>query len=493
MKRRHYLILLAIFVLAVGLRSIGLQTREIIYDDAFSIFLSQQRLADIVSGTAADTMPPLYYFVLHYWMLLFGNGLAALRILSILFSITTIIVFFDLSRLMFGVGAGLWTAFFAAISPIQIYHAQDMRMYALLELGQAIYFWCFYGMFVKPKNNRSSVGWWIGLILAGTATLYTHNLAIFGLSIANFYLLFHRKWKDLLRLMAGQVGIMLLAIPWLVMVPGQIDKVQTAFWTPRPGLVEVLQAVMMFVVNLPLQGVLLVLAAVFSVQILIMIVIETTRGLRDSHEIRYFALIAFLLPGILFAISYLMRPVFVPRGFLISSMAYYALAGWIVARGSRRGIGIVLGVVFVAAVAISLPSFYTFQQFPRSAYREATTYLSNHVKDNQLILHDNKLSMFPSHYYAPELEQQFMADQPGSTNDTYAVASQEAIGLYPKTNLEKVISEYNTVYFVVFKEAIDEYLLEGERNHPILERLEQDFKLEEQTFFSDLGVYVFSK
>jgi len=77
MKKRHLLIFAAILTLAVILRSIAITTREIQYDDTFTIFLSQQPLNDIISGTAADTMPPLFYFMLHYWMEIFGSGLAA--------------------------------------------------------------------------------------------------------------------------------------------------------------------------------------------------------------------------------------------------------------------------------------------------------------------------------------------------------------------------------------------------------------------------------
>lgn len=56
--------------LALGavLRLIGSGSRSLQYDDTFSIFLSARSLPEILSGTAADTMPPLYYFLLHFWL-----------------------------------------------------------------------------------------------------------------------------------------------------------------------------------------------------------------------------------------------------------------------------------------------------------------------------------------------------------------------------------------------------------------------------------------
>jgi len=493
MKRIHWLILLAIFMLAVILRVVAITTREIQYDDTFTIFLSQQPLNEIVSGTAADTMPPLYYFMLHFWMKIFGSGLAALRSLSILLSLLALLVFFDLTRRAFSAEVGLATAFFTAISPLQIYHAQDIRMYALLELGQAVYLWCFYGLFIKPDSNHKNTGLWIGMILSGTVSMYTHNLAIFGLVIADIYLLIQRRWGDLLKLIAGQAVIMLIALPWLVMVPDQIEKVQRAFWTPRPGLIEIFQAVMMFTVSLPLEGVSFVIAAILSVQILVVILIETIHGWREESGVRYLALIAFLIPGILFAISYIMRPIFVPRGFVISSLAYYGLAGWVVFKARRRGVGVILAATFVAAVATSLPSFYTYTEFPRSAFRETSAYLNEEKTSEALVLHDNKLSFFPTHYYAPELDQKFLADEPGSTQDTYAFASQRAMGLYPVDDVQTAVSGYDRVYFVVFQRAIDEYIEMGEDNHPVLDYLEEEYQLVEKTTFSDVIVYEFHR
>ena len=73
MKKKEWLIFLGLFLLALALRLIGIASREIQYDDAFSIFLARQNLPNIIRGTAADTMPPLYYFLLHYWQLISGS------------------------------------------------------------------------------------------------------------------------------------------------------------------------------------------------------------------------------------------------------------------------------------------------------------------------------------------------------------------------------------------------------------------------------------
>ena len=85
------ILLIGILLMGLGLRCINLQSRGIIYDDAFSFFLSIQNLPAIIQGTAADTMPPLYYFLLHFWMAL-SQSLWWLRLLSVLINLASVAI-----------------------------------------------------------------------------------------------------------------------------------------------------------------------------------------------------------------------------------------------------------------------------------------------------------------------------------------------------------------------------------------------------------------
>ncbi|HEX2981272.1 MAG TPA: glycosyltransferase family 39 protein, partial [Anaerolineaceae bacterium] len=141
--------LLAILLIAAILRVIGLQNRGIWYDDAFSILLSQQSLSNIVAGTSADTMPPLYYFLLHFWML-FSRALWWTRLLNVLFSLATIWLLYRLVAGLASQRAGLWAAALAAIAPFHIYHAQELRSYALLGFFELAYLYFFSRLWLCP-------------------------------------------------------------------------------------------------------------------------------------------------------------------------------------------------------------------------------------------------------------------------------------------------------------------------------------------------------
>lgn len=482
-----WLILAGAFIL----RLVQITQRGIIYDDAFSIFLSQQSLGSIVSGTAADTMPPLYYFLLHFWMMV-SSSIGYIRLLNVILNLLTIGILYLMTKQLFGEQVGWWAAALTAVSPLQIYHSQDVRMYALLALTQTVYLFCFVNIYhTNPGKNR--LGWWVGLVIAGTAALYTHNLAGFLLILPNAFLLFRREWGKFGQLILAQVTMVFLAIPWLVFVPGQVSKVQAAFWTPRPGVLEVVQLLLQNHVSLPSPTWLYPVALILALFALVLIVMNLfRRGIKDAN-LQFVLWVAFGLPALLFAISYLMRPVFLARGMLTASLMYNVLLGWFIARTGGLRFLRFLGAAVILLALVSLPSLYSFQKFPRSPIREAGVFLQQNLHPEDVVVHDNKLSLFPMVYYLPNIPQQFIMDVPGSFNDTYALASQQAIGLFPAKDLATAVGNADRVYFVVFEQAEIEYREMVASHHPSLSWLEQWYPQSQLFTFGDLHIYRFER
>jgi len=478
--------------MGIIVRCLFIVQREIQYDDAFSMLLSQQSFPAIIKGTAADTMPPLYYFLLHVWNSL-GMQIWWDRLLSVLLSLAGIWVLYRIVLLMAGERAALLAASFAAISPIQIYHAQDIRMYALLQLTQLGYAFFFVKLFMQ-RGQEKNRGWmWGGLILSGTLSMYSHNLAIFFIVVPDIVLLFYRRWKSLKQLIIAQAGIAVLVLPWLIYVPGQINKIQQAFWTPRPGVLEIVQAIMMFTTTLPLPQNMLPVGLALSITILIFIGFTLFQRHYKGSSHPTMIILGLALPVELFLTSYVMRPVFVPRGFVVSSMFLYALIGLVLAKDWKKPAGILISGAFLVCVAVALPYQYQFNQFPRSPFREATQYLEANYSPDTVIVHDNKLSLFPSKIYDADLPQSFLADEPGSHNDTLAYDSQIALELIPDKDVSTSVGNYNRVDFVVFAQAIDEYKEAGFEDHPNLAWLKNHYELKDVEQIGDLEIYQFSK
>jgi mannosyltransferase len=486
--KKELKLLAGIIILGVILRCLELNSRSIQYDDAFSVLLAGRSLQEIISGTAADTMPPFFYFILHFWMV-FGNQLWFLRLLTVLLSLGCIIFIYLTVREISDCGSALWSSFITAISPLQIYHAQDIRMYALLALSQVAYYF-FFTRFYLGRGKSQKVSW-LGMIFFGTLAMYTHNLAIFGLVVPHFFLAYKKNWRLLAKLLMVSSVIILFSIPWLFLVPGQISKIQNAFWTPKPGFIEIFQAVIMFVATLPLPGVWIFIGAIVSVQVFALAIFVIWKERKHSAEISFLIFATLVPPSLLFIVSYLMRPVFVPRGFLVASLGFYGLLGWAISKTTLKGVGSILLGLFILAAIISLPYQIPYKEFPRSPFFETVQYIKANVKPGDLIIHDNKLSFFPCYYYSEDLPQTFIKDESGSQNDTLAPQTQKALGIYPQPDIERAVEGKTHFYYVVFQRVIDEYKSMGLPDHPILSRLKNIYDLQNVSFFNDLSIYEF--
>lgn len=482
----------AILAGAFLIRLLNIGNRGLQYDDVFSIFLAQRSLTEIVQGTAADTMPPLYYFLLHFWMGL-GQSVELIRLLSVLLSVLAVFVAYHLAVRLTNARAAAWTALVMAISPFQFYHAQDVRNYALMLCAQLGYL-LFFARLLTPRQNQVRwQGWdWLGLVLSGAAAMYTHNAAVFLIVIPTIYLILCRQWRMMGHLILAQLTIAILALPWLLLVPGQVAKVQFAWWQDPPGLVELLQIPVVWAAGLPLPGIWLAIGLLVSLEILGLIVFECVRQRKDAAELRLLLVLVVFLPAMMFLTSYLVRPIFVPRGFLAAGVGYLVIGGWVIERGWSRGSGKLLLGGFLLAAAIGLPVQASFNGFPRSPFQQAALAVMEQSTPDEVVVHDNKLSYFPFRFYAPELSQVFVADPEGSGNDTFARGSQEAMQLFPMESIEAAVDGAQQVKFVVFTRAIDEYVQLGESGHPSLRWLEEHFHLVGWEVYNDLEVYQFA-
>ncbi len=101
---RYTLSLSAIVLIGASLRLYQLGTQSIWFDEAFSVWVAKAGVLQIIQTTAKDTHPPLYYFILHYWMAIFGDSELAVRGLSAFFGILAIPMVYVIGRQLFDGG-----------------------------------------------------------------------------------------------------------------------------------------------------------------------------------------------------------------------------------------------------------------------------------------------------------------------------------------------------------------------------------------------------
>jgi hypothetical protein len=297
--------------------------------------------------------------------------------------------------------------------------------------------------------------------------------------------------------------MLVLFSPWLLILPRQLGKIQQAYWVARPGIVELIQTVFVFHFaydNQALPPWLLPIAFFFSLLIPAVLVLELRRRRRtdlpssDCPAPISLLLFLTLAPVALTFLVSQIQPVYVIRTLLPSALIYYVLVAAVLFSGLTPR-PVKWGVLGPAAVIVLLSLFnhYTYAQFPRSPFDEAAAYLRQQTDPStDVVVHSNKMTFFPMHYYDRDLPQTFIADEPGSASDTLAYPTQEALGLFATSDLETAVAGHERVWFAVFERAVDEYR-QVEGQHPQLAWLEQRYQRVDEASFNDLIVYTYRR
>ena len=260
--------LLVLIVLGGTLiRFAGLGNESIWLDEVTSILIARMDLRSAVAWTAADIHPPLYYLALHFW-LGFGESEFAVRALSAMLGVWTIVIGYALARQLFDTQVGLLSALLLALSPMHIWYSQEARMYPMvtaLSLLSSYLLVMALRDSAGPRAGRRAAlrspqaRYWLGYLLFSVLALYTHYYALFVLLFQNIFMLFwlwrHRAgsstgpahpanpagrrsglWR---RWLSTELGIALLFLPWVPVVYRQVSGgggswVERAIGRPAP-------------------------------------------------------------------------------------------------------------------------------------------------------------------------------------------------------------------------------------------------------------------
>src|SRR3954454_24889043 len=158
---------------ALALRNGALTTRYWGHE-GIAVGIASHPLSDIPRILGQDGNPPLYYLLLHVWMLGVGDGEAATRALSLLFALLSIPASLWAGSRVFDRRAGFVAAAGAAGAPFLTYYAQETRMYSLVVLLSVLASAAFALGFVRGERRQVAwLGVWLGLLL------YSHTWGLF--------------------------------------------------------------------------------------------------------------------------------------------------------------------------------------------------------------------------------------------------------------------------------------------------------------------------
>ena len=423
-----------LIVLGLALRVYRLDVQSFWNDEGTTIQLVTRPLPTITRDASHDIHPPFYYYVLHYWTFALGRSEFAARSLSALLGALLVALSYRLGIVFFGVRTALLAALFSAISPLQVYYAQEARMYMLAAVLGAGATLCFWELVKHPKSPR-----WLlppkGMpyVILMVLTLYTHYFGVTLLIAHNlgWLALTMHRWIKARRIarrgplpawitswIVAQAIITFAYLPWV-----WLSRDQLLNWPmisePFGPLTLLRRAAVAFSLGLtvPETGWPLGIAAVLAVLAILGLYVPLRQNAGEETPWSGATLSLFYcaIPLLSMYVISVRRPMYDPKFLLLATPGFHVLA----ARGLERlcprkrrtlasvPVLLIAGIaalLVVGGTAYSLQNLYFDPRYARDDYRGIAEHIRSVSREGDTILINapSQIETF-SYYYDEEL------------------------------------------------------------------------------------------
>lgn len=393
-------LLAAAMMIGLGLRLLLLGSKSLWLDEARSLLFAQAGAASVWAGKSETYHPPLYYILLQAWAQL-GTSEWALRLSSALVGSLSIPLIYALAHRLAGRTVALSAAWLAALSPLLVWYAQELRSYSLLTVLGLLASLALVNLIMHPARG-SAFGWWLLFVVAMSAAFYTHYNAVLLIPVQLLLILLSSqtdtaRWRTLVAWLVAWSLIGLLYWPWLAS-PGAaafVSLVTGAQLYPAEYLafqLGISPHSAMFIIGAAL-------IALSGAVLMAVAVVQRRRPsfwafLRTSAWLRRALVVLFILVVIMTVI---------PRGYAVKRLVmalwpYVLIAvAWVFPweQQSRRSLAMLLGASLVATLI-------NITVIPKDQWRELVTALAAQAQPGDVVWVQPAWEVAPFTYYLPD-------------------------------------------------------------------------------------------
>jgi mannosyltransferase len=371
-RRQPRLAYAAVVALGAVVILAGLGRSSFFIDEIFSWNASDHGLsgiADAVQGQ--EVTPPLYYLILHGWIVLTGaESEFMLRLPSALAGIALVGAVAWLGTVVAGRRTGVIAGLLTALSPLVLQYAQEVRAYVFVMLAVTVAAAAVVRLSQEPERRR-----WLWLAIGATVTAvllhYTAVLVLFPLSV---WLLRERQVSLRARLAVSAAMI----LPFLALVPLLLIQLGAGHHNAQADAYARITPVgLLRLFSTPFDGRALAdMTVSYELGFLALVDAVALLALADRFRhlrTRWMLVGACVLPLIaILVVSAFLQPLALTRYTAVAAPFMLVALGIVVLR-VPRGIGVALLVLAITAGAIGVGAAQTpAGQWPdvRSAMRE---------------------------------------------------------------------------------------------------------------------------
>ena len=210
-------------------------------DEAFSFVLVRNGLKDIFAGTAADVHPPLYYLILKFFILLFGESVFIGHLTSYLSFVATCILIMTFIQKNFGLISAYFGLFFVGWTQYGMVYSGEIRMYSMALLFITLTFCMGYKVICGNEFKD-----WILMSIYALLAGYTHYFALIAVAfilLGIWGIAVIMGQKNAFKNIVITSGLCVAGyLPWLVAMLTTVKRTMGGFWlTGIPTFKECMQ------------------------------------------------------------------------------------------------------------------------------------------------------------------------------------------------------------------------------------------------------------
>ena len=388
------------------IRTQGLSERTFWQDEGLTLWQIRQPLAVVWSGVievqgvpTQNTHPPLYFLLL--WAVRHAIGMSpfAVRLFSVWWSLLTIPLLFIATARLAGRRAGGIAAALVALSPLYLWYAQEVRMYAMLVALAALSLYALVRLVETPTRRTIAL-----YLLTAAALAWTHYAALFFLG-AQFVFLFFTLGRRHMRLylLAAAVASAVVApfVPFIIKRLGVVER--DFFFVPLHVMARDLLHGFTVGISLPVTY----STPIEAIAVLALVWGAWSVGGRARYWFpgrnRWLAATAWLgvvvLPVLAMYLAGYVKPMYQGvRHLMVISPAFYLLAGvGLAALAARHRVGAAASGALLAcwllALGVSTAAYFVDPAYQKDDTRGMFAYIADHFRPGDLVvLHDPVLS-----------------------------------------------------------------------------------------------------
>ncbi len=411
------LLILIIFLGALSLRCLNLFKYDLWFDELISDRFSFNTLHSLAKFYGkntffyflkiifTDTHSAFYYTIVYIYSLLFGGG-KSLRILSVIFSMFSLGTFYYLARIFFTRRYSIFALFLMAVSPYQIWYAQEVRSYSMA---------CFFSIlliyFYMQALMKNKVLYWCIFTLVSVMSLYASYYTIFLLFASGLILSFKDYRACFKKWLLSMIIVGLTFLPFILPFLMQLNIVINKFWLPSPSALLVLFTIAIYSFGYSANFFTFITGLFIFISVCLYgIYVSFKMDKKNTVIILLFSIFPLILTYI---ISLTVTSIYVQRQLIIFSPFYYLLITNGVGAIKSKRLRLVIIALIVFLLSMSVVNYYRNYMLsfdmkranyyggvhPKKNYSLMLNELRNNFKTNDIVaVTDIQASVIVSYY-----------------------------------------------------------------------------------------------